>query len=78
MEIINIYNTPIRLEEGDLIAIDKQTRRLYIRDGDKFYVSCNKLDRFNLENLVEVHSIGNYSRNKDLHSNLRWKKCKPK
>ncbi|MFH1210118.1 MAG: hypothetical protein V1663_05005 [archaeon] len=78
MEIISIYNTPIILEEGDLIAIDKQTRRLYIREGDKFYVSCNRLDRFNLEDIIEVNSIGNYSRNKDSHPNLRWRRYKPR
>ena len=73
MEIITIYNTPIRLEEGDFIALDPIKRRLWIRSGDKLYVACESADRLRLDGMIHVSSAGYFSREKELLPKMDWK-----
>ena len=73
MEILSIYNTNVRLGEGDLIAIDENKRRLYIRKGDKVFVSCNPVDSSHLEQEVCVNSAGSYLKHQAALSKLNWR-----
>ena len=72
MKIIGLYNTPIKLEEEDLIAFDEK-ENLLIRAGDNLYQLCNKCSGRKIpDEDLYVNSIGLFSKNEDLHS-LEWK-----
>jgi len=73
MEILSIFNTNVKLEEGDLIAIDEKQKRLYIRRGDKVFVSCNSVDSSHLEQEVCVSSAGSYLKHQATLPKLNWR-----
>ena len=78
MKILSLYNTPIKLEEGDLIAIDKTKKILWIRINDQLYTTIEPKDKLNLKNRLYVNSAGYYSRDKSiLPDNLKWRKYNP-
>ena len=61
MKILSIYNTPVRLERGDLIAVDSEKDRLYIRAVDNLvYVACTRASEIDLGGEIYVSSAGNW------------------
>jgi hypothetical protein len=77
MEILELHCTNIRLEEGDLIAIDEKNR-LYISMGNRIYVSCNPIDLSHLEREICVNSAGLISKRQNHFSKLDWKEYHPR
>ena len=73
MEITTLYNTQVRLEEGDIIALDKKTNRLWIRVNNRLYHSCKEVNDLKQSSTLEVSSAGCYLRDKDLlPKELEW------
>ncbi len=76
-------NTIVRLEEGDLIAVedgkgDKASKRLYVRPrnfptGDLVCVSARTFGEIDIHTEFEVNSAGYLDSRKDLQ-NLLWNK----
>ena len=77
MEIITIYDTPIRLEEGDHIAVDPVKGRLWIRSGDNLYVARERAGNVNLAERIYVSSAGYFSRDKELLPKMDWEEYVP-
>jgi len=77
MEIQAIYNTPVILEVGDLIALEKENNRLWIRSGDKLFISCQEMDKIDLESRIFVNSAGFFSRDERLLPKVEWQEYKP-
>ena len=78
MIIGSLYNTPIRLEEGELIAFEIDTKKnkkikLWIRCGENLYASCETMSELDLEGKIYVNSAGYYSRDKGILPDLIWK-----
>ena len=77
MKIVSLYNTPVRLEEGDLIALEEDTSkgmcRVWIRKGEDLYIAgLNKNDT--LEGVLYANSAGVYSQDKSiLPKDLKWR-----
>ena len=74
MEITCVYNAPVLLEDGDLIAVDTKKRWLWIRDADKLYKSCDTIDNIDLEKRIYVNSAGYYTRHYKLLPAMVWVK----
>ncbi len=79
MKISALYNTPIELEEGDLIAIEdsRDNARLYIRNGDNLYVSVGLIDPSNIPQKLNVNSAGYMSEQSKYHPKLVWEEYHP-
>jgi hypothetical protein len=73
MEVTVLYNNRVRLEEGDIIALDKKTNRLWIRVEDKLYRSCREISKLEKDMQLDVNSAGFFSAHKDfLPKELEW------
>ena len=77
MQIQSIYNTRIKLENGDFTAVEEKPNnqsRLWIRSLDgRLYVACDSAERINLDDDIEVNSAGDIERHKRFLPKLEWK-----
>jgi hypothetical protein len=70
MKILSLYNEPIKLEKGDLIA--KDDGKLWIMDGCNVYKATQPPDQLDLQSRIYVNSAGTYSKHKENFSDLEW------
>jgi hypothetical protein len=75
MKILSLYNEPVKLEVGDLIA--KDDGQLWIMDGCDVYKATQPLDKLDLTSRIYVHSAGNYAKHKENFSELEWIRYQP-
>lgn len=81
MKILSVNNTPVKLEQGDLIAIDSKTDRLYIMSEDlSVYVACTKASETSLEGSIYVDSAGDWRRqiHRGIIPDMKWIRYEPK
>ena len=74
MDILGLYNTQVKLESGDTIAVQTTSaggKRLWIRVKDKLYVS-EPAKTINLEREVCVNSAGSFSQCDKSITSLPW------
>jgi hypothetical protein len=69
MKPLSLYDTLVRLEKRDLVAIVEN--RLWIRDGTDLYVSCDRIKSKKIPQEVHVNSAGKYKA-EEFPRNIKW------
>ena len=75
MKIKALYNTPVQLEEGDLIA--KINGWLFIKQGDHIYKANKPLDMLDLNSDVHVNTVATIPYQHKFFSEVEWIKYEP-
>lgn len=74
MEILSVFNTNVRLEESDLIAL--VNGQIWIRSGENLYVSTQlRMKSSDLTEQLEVNSAGKYEdaeKRKEFPQDIQW------
>jgi len=80
MKVQALYDTPIELEGGNLIAIEGSgnNTRLWVRNGDKLYVSVESIDASNIPRELNVNSAGYMPKQSKYIPKLVWEKYYPR